>query len=62
MTSVPLRVGLKIAIRVIVTNKRADAEVVYLDPDQPRHCGIALAQPQNIWGVSLPPDDWREPD
>jgi hypothetical protein len=36
------------------------AEVVYIDPDQPRHCGIRLAKPENIWGVSLLPDDWRE--
>lgn len=60
--AVPLRVGMRIEIHVILTDKRAAATVVYVDPDQPRHCGIALQEPQNIWGVSLPPPDWRESD
>jgi hypothetical protein len=59
-TSFGLRVGMKIEIEVCLTRKRAQAKVVYVDPDQPRHCGIALAKPQNIWGISLPPDDWQE--
>jgi hypothetical protein len=62
MTAVPLHLGMRIEIHVILTDKRAAAEVVYVDPDQPRHCGISLAKPQNIWGVFLPPDDWREAD
>jgi hypothetical protein len=62
LTAVPLQVGMKIEIYVILTDKRASAEVVYVDPEQPRHCGIGLAKPQNIWGLSLPPDDWREND
>ena len=57
-TSVGLRVGMQIEIEVCLTRKRAQAKVVYVDPDQPRHCGIALAKPQNIWGISLPPADW----
>jgi hypothetical protein len=61
-TAVVLRVGTIIEIQVYLTGKRAQAKVVYVDPDQPRHCGIALAKPQNIWGISLPPDDWREDD
>lgn len=62
MTAVPLRVGMRIEIHVILPNERATATVVYVDPDQPRHCGIALDEPKNIWGVSMPPDDWRESD
>jgi hypothetical protein len=58
-TAVALRVGMEVEIHVILTDKRAAATVVYVDPDQPRHCGIGLEQPQNIWGVSLAPDDWR---
>jgi hypothetical protein len=61
-TAVPLRVGMEIEIHVILTNKRAAAKVVYVDPDQPRHCGIGLDEPQNIWGISLPPEDWCEGD
>jgi hypothetical protein len=61
-TAVPLRVGMRIEIHVLLTDKRAAAKVVYVDPDQPRHCGIGLEEPQNIWGVGLPPDDWHEGD
>ena len=60
LTAVTLRVGMKILIHVRLTDKCATAEVVYVDPDQPRHCGIKLEKPENIWGVSLPPDDWGE--
>ncbi len=62
LTAVPLRVGMRIEIHVILTDKRATAEVVYVDPERPRHCGISLAKPQNIWGLSLPPDDWHDGD
>jgi len=60
LTAVALRVGMKISIHVHLTEKRAAAEVVYVDPDQPRHCGIKLEKPENVWGLSSPPDDWHE--
>jgi hypothetical protein len=41
-TAVALGVGMKIEIRVILTDKRAFADVVYVDPDQPRLCWWAL--------------------
>jgi hypothetical protein len=59
-TAISLRVGMKIEIHVILTDKRALANVVYVDPDRPRICGIGLEQPENIWGLSFPPDDWYE--
>lgn len=59
-STVPLRIGMRIAILVVSTGKRGDAKVVYVDPERSRVCGIALDKPENIWGVSLPPDDWRE--
>lgn len=59
MSAVSLRVGMKVSVHVYVTDRDASAEVVYVDPDQPRHCGITLAKPESIWGVFLPPDDWR---
>ncbi len=58
-TVVGLKVGMRIAIHVFLTDKRASARVVYLNPENPLHCGIELEQPQNIWGVFLPPDDWE---
>ena len=59
-SSIPLRVGMKIEIHVIMTDKPTPAKVVYVDPERPPVCGIGLAEPQNIWGVSFPPDDWYE--
>ena len=60
LTAVALRVGMRIWIHVIPTEKRAVADVVYIDPDQPRHCGINLEKPENIWGLTLTPEDWQE--
>jgi len=62
MTADTLRVGMNVEIHVIATDKRALAKVVYVDPDMPRHCGIGLEKPHNIWGVTSPPDDWKMDD
>ena len=59
-TAVPLRAGMKIQVHVFTTTTRAAANVIHVDRDHPRVCGIGLVVPENIWGVSLPPDDWRE--
>ena len=59
-STVPLRMGLKIEVHVIMTDKRANAEVVYLDAEQPFVCGVALEKLENIRGLSFPPDDWYE--
>jgi hypothetical protein len=56
----PLRVGMQIEIHVIITDKRAAAQVIRVDPQMPQVCGIALVKPENIWGLSFPPDDWYE--
>lgn len=62
LTTVTLRVGMRIELHVILTGKRALADVVYVDPDQPKHCGIGLIEPNNIWGVPVPPADWEAGD
>jgi PilZ domain-containing protein len=59
-TAIGLSIGMKISIHVYLTDKRAAARVVYVDPKDPLPCGIELDQPRNIWGVPLPPDDWEE--
>jgi hypothetical protein len=58
-TSVELSRGMKISIHVYVTDKRAAARVVYVDPRSPLHCGVELDEPRNIWGVPLPANDWE---
>jgi hypothetical protein len=59
-STAPLRMGLKIEVHVVITDKRAKAEVVYLDAERPFVCGVALEKPENIWGLSFPPDDWYD--
>ena len=59
-TAAGLTTGMRISIFVYLTDKRAAARVVYINPENPLHCGIELAEPQNIWGVPLPPDHWEE--
>jgi len=59
-STVPLLVGMKIEIHVIMTDKRVPADVVYVDPERPQVCGIGLTKPENILGLSLPPEDWYE--
>jgi hypothetical protein len=61
-TAMALRVGITVDIRVAATGKLARATVIYVDHEQPRLCGVALDQSQNIWGVLLPPEDWSEAD
>jgi len=50
-------------VRVIVEwvefRKSARARVVFADPEQAFHFGIALHAPENIWGISPPPEDWE---
>jgi hypothetical protein len=55
-----MNVGMRITVRVYLTDKHAKARVVYVDPARPLQCGIELDQPHNIWGVPLPPKDWDE--
>jgi hypothetical protein len=57
-TATGLSVGMRISIHVYLTDKRATARVVYVDPRNPLRCGIELDEARNIWGVPLPPDDW----
>jgi hypothetical protein len=59
-TGIALGVGMRISIHVYLTDKRAKARVAYIDPEDALRCGVELDQPQNIWGVPLPPADWDE--
>ena len=61
-TLAPLELGARITIHVHLTTKSADARVVFASRERPLEFGIALDRPRNIWGISLPPADWREGD
>jgi PilZ domain-containing protein len=58
-TSSPLELGTRITIHVQLTGKSAQGRVVLASRERPMEFGIGLDQPQNIWGISLPPADWR---
>jgi hypothetical protein len=59
-TSRQLELGTRITVYVQRTSKSAPAWVVFASQVRPLEFGISLEQPQNIWGISLPPADWRE--
>lgn len=61
-TSGQLELGAAVAVHVQLTGKSADARVVFASRERPLEFGVALDKPQNIWGISLPPADWREPE
>jgi len=59
-TSGHLELGDQITVHVQLTGKSADARVIHASRERPLEFGIGLHRPQNIWGISLPPQDWRE--
>ena len=61
-TMQPLRRQSNVTIAVYLTGKKSRARVVHVTSDNPLKAGIELESPQNIWGVSLAPEDWEEID
>ncbi|PYY16924.1 MAG: hypothetical protein DMG60_13380 [Acidobacteria bacterium] len=59
-TSSQLELGARITVYVQLTGKSSGARVVFASRERPLEFGIGLDQPKNIWGISLPPADWRE--
>jgi len=59
-TSIELPYGADVDIHVYLTDKRARARIVYINPLNRLMCGIELERPENIWGVPLPPKDWDD--
>jgi hypothetical protein len=58
-TADQLTLGDRITIHVQLTGKSADGRVVFVSRERHLEFGIALNIPQNIWGISLAPADWR---
>jgi len=58
-TSSALQLGTRTSVHVQLTGKSAAARVVFASRERPLEFGIGLDEPQNIWGVSLAPADWR---
>ena len=58
-TAESLTVGSDLTLLVTLTGKSAAAQVVFVDPEDLCNVGIELVTPENIWGVSLLPDDWE---
>ncbi len=57
-TERPLELRSRILLTVYLTGKQVNATVVFKEPSDSQKSGIELEVPQNIWGVSLAPDDW----
>ncbi len=55
-----LEVGARFIIQVQPTGKSAAARALFASRERPSEFGIALDEPENIWGISLPPADWQE--
>jgi hypothetical protein len=55
----PLERRTHITLHVALTGKSAAAQVVFVDPEDAHTVGVELSRPQNIWGISLPPEDWE---
>lgn len=56
----PLKIGDQVVLYVQSTGMSAGARVVFADGDSSQF-GVELETPENIWGVSVPPDDWQGP-
>lgn len=54
----PLKLGGRVTIHVHETGKSAAASIVFADYEESRF-GIELECPENIWGVAIPPSDWK---
>lgn len=54
----PLRLGDRVTVHVHHTGKSAPGAVVFANSSMSQF-GIELQNPENIWGVALPPSDWN---
>lgn len=61
-TTRPLKRRSQVFVTVYLTGKKSRARVIHVADENPLKAGIELEVPQNIWGVSLAPDDWDELD
>jgi hypothetical protein len=59
-TSDQLELGDRIVLHVPLTGKSASGRIVFASRERHLEFGVGLDRPQNIWGISLPPADWRE--
>ena len=61
-TTAALTFGEAIELEVHLTGKKARAKIAWCGPAHSSMYGIALEQPENIWGIPLPPSNWNEDD
>ena len=56
--SAPLKVGDRVTLQVRQTGRSAPGAVVFADTGVSQF-GVELERPENIWGVKVPPADWK---
>lgn len=54
----PLKVGDRVTLQVRQTGRSAPGAVVFADKTASQF-GVELERPENIWGVRVPPADWK---
>ncbi len=54
-----LQLGSEVVVAIPQTQREQTGKVVWEDPDTGNY-GVELSRPENLWGVSFPPDDWSE--
>ena len=59
-SSAELELGASVNLYVPLTGKSSSARVVFASRSEALHFGIALDRPENIWGISFPPQDWKD--
>jgi len=56
----PLPLGSEIIVAIPKTSREERAKVVWKDEQAPDQYAIALQHPENLWGISFPPEDWSD--
>jgi hypothetical protein len=59
----PLEIGTRVQLQGLPTNRSPTAQVVNCislgEYEKFWLLGLALDEPDNVWGIEKPPDDWR---
>ncbi|MGE0406885.1 MAG: PilZ domain-containing protein [Candidatus Korobacteraceae bacterium] len=54
----PLELGMEVAVAVQATSRSQSARVVWEDQPGANIYGIEFVSPENLWGITFPPEDW----
>jgi hypothetical protein len=58
-TPLPLTLGMELVVAVPASGRSQAAHVVWQHEDGLNQYGLALTSPENLWGITFPPEDWE---